>query len=96
MSWFFNTTEEYVLDKTPFWLLRKYEQCEKIRYNDRRAKQSDIVGAVSQVVESVLGSMFGSDKAPDYLLPSLESLVERIKEEQKPETQFVQGEWWKK
>lgn len=93
MSSYFGYTEEYVLDKTPFWLNRKFEQADRERYDERIG----IAQGVSRGVSLVVDMIFNKGKGAEDILPSYEQMKKLLESDSKEEKQseFKKEIWWK-
>lgn len=90
----FGYREEYVLEKTPFWLNRKFEQADRERYEERMGLAQSVFRGVSLVMDV----MFNHGKGAEDILPSYEDMKKHLMNEvkkEKDESPFKKEIWWK-
>ncbi|MGP4063094.1 hypothetical protein [Halobacillus sp. H74] len=81
------------MDKTVFWLNRKYKQADRELYEERRFQADGIQKGITIVLDIV----FNEGKEADKILPSYEEAIQRLKDHKKEQNQekFVTTMWWK-
>ena len=95
VSSYFGYQEEYVLNKTPFWLNRKFNQADRERYDQRLNTAYGIFQGISLALDAV----FNKGKGSKEILPSYDEMVQRLSGDHKGsknESAFVKEIWWKK
>lgn len=93
VSSYFGYKEEYVLNKTPFWLNRKFEQADRERYEDRMGMAQNVFRGINLVFDL----MFNKGKGVSEIMPSYDEMKKRLETEQKSEkeNEFKRELWWK-
>lgn len=89
----FGYKEEYVLNKTPFWLSRKFEQADRERYDERMGMAQSVFRGVSLIMDV----MFNKGQGANDILPSYEDMKKQLSKQEKEEqeSQFKKEIWWK-
>lgn len=89
----FGYKEEYVLNKTPFWLNRKFDQADRERYEERMGMAQNVFRGINLVFDV----MFNKGNGVSEILPSYDEMKQRLESEQKQEkeNEFKREIWWK-
>ncbi|WP_153465137.1 hypothetical protein [Sediminibacillus terrae] len=90
----FGYTEDYVLDKTPQWLGRKYQQADREKYQEKQNEIDNIFRGVSLVIEGVFNE---GKNADNIMLPDYEEAIRRAAKQlnNSEHSEYVSGVWWK-
>ena len=95
VSSYFGYTEEYVMNKTPFWLNRKFNQADRERYDKRLSESMGIYQGVSLVLDAV----FNKGKESKNILVPYDEMIKRLSEDDQEgsgrESEFKKEIWWK-
>lgn len=89
----FGYKEDYVFNRSVFWLNRKYEQADREIYEDRMG----LAYGVYQGISLALDVVFNNGKSMNDILPTYDVMKERINEnvKERDQDEFVKGIWWK-
>jgi len=83
-----------VLEHTPDWVRRKYEQAQKEKWEESRSRITEGVTSLMLLVDG----LFNKGKGSEEILPSSYEKAMEAQQEQivQKEENFVKGSWWKK
>jgi len=83
-----------VLEHTPDWIRRKYEQALKEKWEESRSRITEGVSSLMLLVDG----LFNKGKDSEEILPSSYEKAMEAQQNQivQKEENFVKGSWWKK
>ena len=83
-----------MLEHTPDWIRRKYEQALKEKWEESRSRITEGVSSLMLLVDG----LFNKGKDSEEILPSSYEKAMEAQQNQivQKEENFVKGSWWKK
>jgi hypothetical protein len=88
----FGYTEEYVMDHSPWWLIRKYKQASREKWEESRQRTIESFRSLMLLSDGLLNKGKG---ASEILPPPYEEAVKAAAEKEKKTKQYITGQWWK-
>lgn len=87
----FGYTEEYVLDRTPEWIRRKYVQAAKEKHEAHRMNVLESFKGIALMIDSVANKGKSYDK---IMPPPFDEFMDQLQEKKESKNEYIEGEWW--
>lgn len=87
----FGYLEDYVLEKTPEWIKRKYMQAAREKHEQHRVRILESFKGLSLMVDSFANKGKGADS---ILPPPFDEAVKEKQKKVEENDEYLAGEWW--